>query len=598
MAVYQHQMVRLEGMMVSKKTAFFFLLFFLIAFGSRQAFTQPPDQEPAAPQAEAPRTSSIDTLTGIISSMESLREQLRTVEKELKAVKMEDEKHEYQEKIKGIQRRLDELQKDFESIATGVDLAAFTSIPQVDFDWKQEIQELLGPIVQELKAMTARPREIERLRNEVLYCQQRVAAAREASRNIQELIAQDKEHKLKSQLSSLEKEWKSQEQQLSNQLAIFQHQLTEKLNEQTSLLDSMQNILRMFFRSRGRNFVFALITFVAVFALLRFLRRHAIKVLPSLVAHRRSFFARLADVLYQLMCFACAGAALLFVLYALGDWALLALAILFFFGIIWTAKQSIPKFWEEYKLLLNLGSVKEGERIIYNGLPWKVNSINYYSQLINPALTGAAISLPLNKLVGMYSRPYDPDEPWFPCKEHDWVILDDGVHGKIVLQSPEMVQLVLLGGSRKTYPTEDFLKQNPKNISTNFRLGVTFGVDYQHQSIITDEVPAKMKGMLTEKLEKEGFGKDVVDLKVEFKEAGASSLDLAIIVDFSGRLAKSHEMLRRLIQRIAVQACNEYGWVIPFPQMTIHTAYPDLPDLHGMLSDDHASGVGVAFNRG
>jgi predicted nucleic acid-binding Zn-ribbon protein len=586
-------------MMVSKKTTFFFLLFFLIVLGSRQAYTQPPDQEPApsAPQVETPEPSSIDTLSGIISSMESLREQLRTAERELKAAKMEDQKYEYQEKMKGIQKRLDELQRDFESIATGVDLAAFTSRPQEDFDWKQEIQELLGPIVQELKAMTARPREIERLRNEVVYCEQRVVRAREAGRNIQELIAQDKDHKLKSQLSSLEKEWKSQEQQLSNQLAICQHQLTEKLNEQTSLLDSMQNLLRMFFRSRGRNLVFAFITFVSVFSLLRFLRRHMIKALPSLGAHRRSFFLRLADVLYQFMSFACAAAALLFVLYTLGDWALLGLAILFFFGIVWTAKQSIPKFWEEYKLLLNLGPVKEGERIIYNGLPWKVGSINYYSHLINPALTGAAISLPLSKLVDMHSRPYDPDEPWFPCKENDWVILDDGVHGKVVFQSPEMVQLVLLGGSRKTYPTEDFLKQNPKNISTNFRLNVTFGIDYQHQSIITDEAPNKMKSMLTDKLEQEGFGKDVVDLRVEFKEAAASSLDLAIIVDFSGRLAKSHEMLRRLIQRIAVQACNEYGWVIPFPQMTVHTAYPDLPDLHGMLSDDHASGVGIAFNR-
>ena len=56
------------------------------------------------------------------------------------------------------------------------------------------------------------------------------------------------------------------------------------------------------------------------------------------------------------------------------------------------------------------------------------------------------------------------------------------------------------------------------------------------------------------------------------KEAGASSLDFEILADFSGKAAQYHNVLARAIQRIAVDACNKYGWVIPFTQLTRHTA--------------------------
>jgi hypothetical protein len=152
------------------------------------------------------------------------------------------------------------------------------------------------------------------------------------------------------------------------------------------------------------------------------------------------------------------------------------------------------------------------------------------------------------------------------------VLLADGTFGQVAMQTPEIVQLILLGGSRKTYQTMEFLQQSPNNLSTNFRLNVTFGIDYQHQAISTQEVPDKFQKMLKEALIQKGYDDDLLNLKVEFKEAGASSLDLAILADFSGEVAKDHEVLSRLLQRIAVDACNTYGWIIPFTQITLHTA--------------------------
>jgi len=47
-------------------------------------------------------------------------------------------------------------------------------------------------------------------------------------------------------------------------------------------------------------------------------------------------------------------------------------------------------------------------------------------------------------------------------------------------------------------------------------------------------------------------------------------VDLAVIADFKGELGDLYNRLRRAIQRWCVDACTEYGWEIPFPQMTLH----------------------------
>jgi small-conductance mechanosensitive channel len=59
---------------------------------------------------------------------------------------------------------------------------------------------------------------------------------------------------------------------------------------------------------------------------------------------------------------------------------------------------------------------------------------------------------------------------------------------------------------------------------------------------------------------------------VEFDHAGASSLDVAIFALFSGEAAPSYYKMRRLLNRLAVEACNRHGWTIPFTQLTVHQA--------------------------
>jgi predicted nucleic acid-binding Zn-ribbon protein len=552
---------------------FVFLVFFL-SLECSPGFAQTAKPEAPKPVAEDSirEEATLITLGNIMESVQILTEQRRAKEKELKEAATEDQKVRIINEINEIDNRLSSLDKNFDEIATGTDLEAFSARPKTIFNWSEEMQDLLGPIVQELRNMTARPREIEKLRGEVDYYQKRIPIVKTALSNIEKRLAGVKDPMLKKELEDLEKEWKGREQQISNQLSVAQYQLSERLKEKESFWQSTQDVVLVFFRSRGRNLFFAVLAFVSVFLLFRLFYRYVYKSGLIHKSLKHSFYLRLATVIYHILTFIGAIGASLLVFYVAGDWVLLGISLLFLFGLAWTAKQAFPRFYDQGKLLLNLSTVKEGERVVYRGLPWKVEVLSFDTLLVNPELQGGVLHLPLKDLEDLRSRPYDSAEPWFPCKEGDWVILSDGTRGKVISQTPEMVQLVLLGGSRKTYPTKEFLEMNPNNISTNFRLNITFGIDYRHQSISTQEVPQKLAKSLMEELDKEGYGKDLVNLKVEFKEAGASSLDYAIIADFHGRAAKNHDTLARCIQRISVDACNRYGWEIPFTQIMVHNA--------------------------
>jgi hypothetical protein len=373
-------------------------------------------------------------------------------------------------------------------------------------------------------------------------------------------------------------------EEIDTQLRIVNQQFRQKLDEEPSIAESVRHLLQIFFRSRGRNFILACAAFLTFW--LAFHRLYGwVQTTGWFQRKRRRFSLRLFDVIYK--AFTITGAVFIFllVLYLFKDWVLLTLALLFLLGIAWTSKQTLPRFVREVTLLLNLGAVREGERVIYNGIPWLVRSLNFYTRLVNPELEGGDIRLPLRDFHDLRSRSFEANEPWFPTRLHDWVLMDVQTLGKVVLQTPEIVRLVLLGGSRKTFSTSDFLAQSPQVLSTGFRMVVTFGIDYQHQAVITGEIPALIEAALQDALEDEGYTKHLANLAVEFAEAGASSLDLQVLADFSGTAAPQYFLLRRVIQRICVDACNANAWVIPFTQLTLHVASPNGKPSVPMFTD-------------
>jgi membrane protein YdbS with pleckstrin-like domain/uncharacterized protein YnzC (UPF0291/DUF896 family) len=524
------------------------------------------------PPSDAAKSSMIETLNNLIDTIETVSKKKQEKQAALKAEPSSEQKALLIEELSSLEKRIGELKENFGKIVTIIDLKGNDAKLEEKFQWKEEILDLLAPIVKQVKKATARPRRIERLRSEVDFYQTQIDSIRKELSYLETLMEDvDSAYpRLREKLNGLQMNWIEREKQLFNLLTVTRHELGALLSQKQSFFTTTQEAFKLFFKSRGKNLFLSFAAFISVFVLLRLIHRFIYRFSPIHKRRKRSFTVRLMDVVYHAFTVLIATIALLIVLYIFGDWLLLSLALIFCFGLIWSARTGLLMFWKQVQFMLNLGTVREDERVIYNGIPWRVASLNVFATLENPMLSHKRMRLPLNDLIGLSSRPYKNEEPWFPCRVDDWVVLPDGRRGKVISQSPEMVQLVLPGGSLKTFLTPDFLAQSPINISTGFRLKAVFGLDYKHQESITKEILDQFSGALSQGLMASGYGDVLNDSRVEVENPSASSLDLMLIADFGGKADEKYNYLRRTMMRIGIDACNRYGWTIPFTQLTVH----------------------------
>ncbi len=559
--------------MLSKKIAAMLLLMITLSFpfpgggvalGENGKAESPVEEKDRAP-------SSIATLNNIVLFLGEKKRTVRLKQKELKRVRTPDEKNELTGEIEKLIKEIHSLEASFRELATGIDPGTLDKKTQNRFDWKREIEDLFKPIVLELKSATEKPRQMEKIRSRVFDNEARLPILEKALSHVRGHMGEAKSKKLKTSLKELESDLSKRMEETNNNLEIARFQLEEIARQKRPLVESIRNLIRVFFKERGRNLMVALLTFVAVFLVLRLIHRQIHRALPRHVSPKHPFFTRIFDLVFHVTTFAGAVCGSLIMLYISGDWVLLSVVIIFLFGLSWAAKQGLPQFWNQTRMLLNLGPVRENERVIYKGLPWRVSTLNLYTRLKNPMLKHVSLRLPLQELAELNSYPHKEDDPWFPTRVGDWVILSDGTRGKVVHQTHEMVQLVLRGGSRKTYPTDSFLSLCPLNLSVGFRLKVTLGLDYNLQDRITGEIPNTLATAVEEGLVAAGYQEDLQSVKVDFSAAAASSLDLLIICDFKGAEAIYYGKLERLIQALAVETATKHNWNIPFTQVVVHT---------------------------
>ena len=515
-------------------------------------------------------SNTLDMLISTGKLIKSFQEQIAEKKRLLKKNTLTTDLENTQEELKMLDQQLKDAENDFESIATGIDIKLFEDKTNQDtFNWQNELLSILEPGIKELKRLTLRARQKTKLKEEVLHYDNLLPIADQAADNLQNLITTSSDSHLLKILKPLQAEWVGLKEQMETKRNMTQMQLEKMEKDEISLIESSGTAIKKFVKTRGFYITIALTVCLLVIISLRILHFLLLKVIPGRKLEFRPPYIRVIDLIFRMSMVVFSSLALILVFYYTEDWGLLSLTIIFLLGLIWALKQSIPKLWKESCLMLNIGAVRESERILYHGIPWLVRDINIYCKLENPALN-MTIRLPIEELIGRVSRPVKKGEPWFPCHKNDWVILSDGIRGKVTSLSHEMVELVQRGGARKTYQTRDFLGLSPLNLSRNFRLKVMFGIGYSHQKQATNQVLDLLTLHITDCIENEGYKPHLLNLRVEFCQAGASSLDLLVITDFDGEMAPLYNRLHRAIQRWCVDACSSNGWEIPFPQLTIH----------------------------
>ncbi len=341
------------------------------------------------------------TLEALHLLLQSSNEKAKDISTEVLALKKNGESvepkdtaktlHELEEEFREIQLRL-------ETIATGISVTEYHNIDDIDkFELQAEIERLLQPMVYALLAVTKESRQIEQLKQAVNRVEQHLKVVNNAIKRIDDLLTNSPNNELSIALKKIQKNWLEEKESLDNELVALDSRLQSKLASKESLITSTGKFVGGFFKNRGVNFVLGVIAFLSVFLTMRLLRFLYVKLRYKDEFRKRTSLERLFELIFLVLSITAALLAMLLIFNIRHDWLLMGLTTLFLVAIGWMILKSLPLMFEQVMLLLNLGSVREDERIIFHGVPWKVENLSFYSTLSNPVLSGGKLQISIRE---------------------------------------------------------------------------------------------------------------------------------------------------------------------------------------------------------
>ena len=515
--------------------------------------------------------------------LKRIRNELVTMKSEINKTKkiLEDENLDMVSKIQA-ESRLNSLEKEYEKkqflfieTATNIHLNDDTK-PKEKTTFLEDLQQILSPVLNSFKQISDRPREIQELQALSDAVEARYQEALKAQKRLAEFLKDNKDGSLKWKLRESIQKTDQLVEKLSIQREDLKFRIIKIESDQEPFIQTFSNVILDFFKTKGLHLFLALMIFIAVLWTLSIIRPKLMSVLLfqiNRLEKRENYrwMLRPIRVIYNAFAMILAFLFGILTLYALNDWVLVTLILIIVAALVWSSKQYFPVFLAQSKIILNLGSIRENERVFFQGLPWEIKSLGYYCRLYNPVLSGGFLRVNTKDIMQLCSRRIVEGEPWFPTKTGDWVAID-GKYAKVILQSPEQVLLRTIGTEAIAYSASDFYAKNPINHSNGFCVEFLFGLDYSHQQVLFTEVIPNFTEEITATLEKKfiNYKDNFEGLTIEFAQAGASSLDLRFFVKVKGSLASKKFMIKRAIQACFVEVCNEHNYIIPFNQLTVH----------------------------
>ncbi len=534
--------------------------------------------EESQPEPTAADIARVEQLSYIQSVLDSKLDERRDLGNRITNANEQD-KADLRREANALTSDIAQLRKTLETIATGgVDRKLFEDkTTETKKDWREDVSLIAQPVIDSLKELTEKPRRIKELNELIDLKNQEIQASSAAISQLEQSNRVQGSESLNTSLNTMVRKWQKRQNDAKDAIAVAKIQL-KGLEGDQPITKTIYNALVKFAKGRGLTILMAIaaawLVLVGVKLLMRTYRY-------TLVDHQHKESRtryRVAKYSVQALTFSLVLIAVFIVFYERHDVLLLGLLILLIVGFVLNAKQLLPRYIKEARLLLNLGAMREGERVIYNGLPYRVESINMYTIFRNPELNGI-LRLPLAELTKTSSRPVSNDT-WFPSSTGDVVLMSDGSLLEVLNQNPDTVELKKRGGELLSIPAADFYAMTMTNLTRHGTYGVTsnFGLDYNHQKISATEIPNSLREGIARAFENSNLSKAVKDIAVELEQAGSSSIDYWIFVTMDSSSARSYFRAHRIIQAACIETCSREGWSIPFPHMSLVKKQPPAND--------------------
>lgn len=544
---------------LSKQLALFLLLltsiYSSLALANNSA-TPPPTQENV--------TEQLITISNDIKELQAKRTNLSA---EIKKEDDDARKKELEDSLKRANTQLKDYTDLFEKISLGgidttrFDTPAKQAIQQVDdYNWQKELIQIAQPVFTEMKKITDAPRKRDLLRLEQKEIDERLSQLRKGLQTLEQIQITELPENAQKNLKEIQDNWQNLFKELEREhklAAIKLDELTVKEDFTTRLTKGAWGF------AKGRGLL--LIITIAVISLLLYGFNRLLVLLESREKNKISIRWRIFMLLYQIITTLIVVIITLAILYSSGDMVLFGVAILIILAFLVTSRNSIPKYFIKTRIFLNMGQAREGERVIYNDLPWKISRINLYSTyLVNPLLENGTIRLTIDHLNTMISRPVKMDETWFPTVVNDVVLLPNGTAYKVMRQTPEYVYLTA-AGTELIYPSKDFMKDKIINITYGYNTSTELAVCYGTVKNNIEHAIQALKEGLTEFIEQENpeAFKAIKTLTVDFSRVNENGSAVFMISAAMGSYATDYRFsLLRIIQRGSMGIAEANNWDI------------------------------------
>ena len=344
---------------------------------------EPADVDANSPLLNGP-ANTITTLKNLTSLKNELLAEIRQLSERLQGVESSVAKKDLMDQIERLSADVQSTDKNIQEIAAGADISNLRSKEEPAFDFQEELFSLLEPAMKEMKEMTSHVRQKTAQRDRIEYYSSKLPTAKSATDNLESVLLQTEDPALRSTLQSLLEAWKNQRTFLESEIQSAELQLAKLEREEIALSESSQSYFKSFLQNRGLYLGRAILVVLVIILLSRLIHKTMERFIPGYQKAHRSFRIRLLDLAHRVITVLLIIVGPMVVFYFAEDWLLFSLGILLLLGMALTMRHAIPKYWHLMQLFLNVGTVREGERIEMNGLPWLVQKINFYTLLDNP----------------------------------------------------------------------------------------------------------------------------------------------------------------------------------------------------------------------
>ena len=151
--------------------AFLALFFLFLTYTGTIQYAFPQVQPVKSQVMTKDKTESLQTILKLILQ---LKRQIKEKRASLRLSVSETERQELEEEISDLNSKIESLETNFAEIASGIDMELFEEKPLRTFDWAEELKEIIKPILDDIRGMTASPREIDQLRREAAEIEKQI----------------------------------------------------------------------------------------------------------------------------------------------------------------------------------------------------------------------------------------------------------------------------------------------------------------------------------------------------------------------------------------------------------------------------------------